>query len=223
MLTFTFYLLTLSLQNLLPTPLADRLGARPSDVWQQARSFGQGERVFVQAPSGTGKTTLMHVLYGLRTDYTGTVLWEHQTLAQQSAEQLAALRAGPVSLIFQDLRIFPELTAWENLALKRTLAKDSATEENAALWLDRLGMAHKKNSAGKTLSYGEQQRLAIVRALLQPFQFLLMDEPFSHLDAANTAKAALLIAEVCSVRNATFILADLDDNNHFPYTQKLML
>jgi putative ABC transport system ATP-binding protein len=89
--------------------------------------------------------------------------------------------------------------------------------------LDRLGLKDKKNSIGSTLSYGEQQRVAIVRALMQPFEWLLMDEPFSHLDHANTQKAIGLIQEVVKKHNAGMLLADLDENNFFPYTQTIML
>jgi putative ABC transport system ATP-binding protein len=72
-------------------------------------------------------------------------------------------------------------------------------------------------------SYGEQQRIAIIRALIQPFEWLLMDEPFSHLDENNTAKAAALIADECSQRNAGFIITDLDDDENFNYSKKLNL
>ena len=67
-------------------------------------------------------------------------------------------------------------------------------------------------------SYGEQQRIAIVRALIQPFELLLMDEPFSHLDNENILKAAKLIAEECAKRNAGFVLTDLDEDEHFEYS-----
>lgn len=72
-------------------------------------------------------------------------------------------------------------------------------------------------------SYGEQQRIAIIRALIQPFDWLLMDEPFSHLDKDNIAKAAALIAAECTKRNAGFILTDLDEDAHFNYSRKLLL
>jgi putative ABC transport system ATP-binding protein len=89
--------------------------------------------------------------------------------------------------------------------------------------MDTLGVADKRLSLARTLSYGEQQRVAIIRALLQPFKWLLMDEPFSHLDHANRARAAKLIGEVVEQNRAGMILADLDDNNFFPYTQTIVL
>ena len=191
-------------------------------MWNSALNFKKGERIFIQAPSGTGKTTLIHILYGLRKDYEGSVLWGGKPLKDTDNETLANLRMNNISVIFQDMRLFPELTAWENIDIKRRLT-NTVTEQQAAEWLDRLGLKDKKNSIGSTLSYGEQQRVSIVRALLQPFEWLLMDEPFSHLDHANTKKAIELISEVVKQHSAGMILADLDENNHFPYTQTIVL
>lgn len=206
----------------MPVPLRDRLEARNSNIWQQDIEWQQGEQLFIQAPSGTGKTTLIHMLYGLRKDYEGKIFWSKNDIAGQDKEQIAEWRAKNISIIFQDLRIFPELSAWENLEIKRKLT-NTTTEDEVNDWLQRLGMESKKNSLGKTLSYGEQQRLVIVRALLQPFNWLLMDEPFSHLDKANTQKAALLIKEIADRNNAGILLADLDENTFSPYTKTLLL
>lgn len=212
----------LSLQGVIPVPLREKVNAYQSGLWKAHESFNKGEYVFIQAPSGTGKTTLVHILYGLRKDYEGTVKWDSNTLSNMDMEALARLRTNNISIIFQDMRLFPELSAWENIEIKRKLT-NTISAEQAGAWLDRLGLADKKNSLARTLSYGEQQRVAIVRALLQPFDWLLMDEPFSHLDHGNTAKAIALIGEVVKQHNAGMILADLDENNFFTYTQKIVL
>jgi len=214
--------MNLKLKNLLPLPLRDRLAERPSGVWQQNVDLRQGDLVFVRAPSGAGKTTLVHILYGLRQDYSGEICWNGQNINDQKPEKLAQWRSQNISIIFQDLRIFPELTAWENLEIKRRLT-NTVSEQECMGWLEQLGIAHRKDKPGKTLSYGEQQRLAIIRALLQPFDWLLMDEPFSHLDQANTQKAIALISEVATRHKAGLLLADLDENHYFPYTQTLQL
>jgi ABC-type lipoprotein export system ATPase subunit len=212
----------LSLQGVIPIPLREKVTSRQSGMWNTSRAFNKGEYVFIQAPSGTGKTTLVHILYGLRKDYEGEIKWDHTNLTTTNNETLANLRTNGVSVIFQDMRLFPELTAWENIEAKRRLT-NTVTAAQAGEWLDRLGLQDKKNSLGSTLSYGEQQRVAIVRALLQPFDWLLMDEPFSHLDHANIAKAITLISEVVQQHKAGMILADLDENNYFPYTQTVIL
>ena len=212
----------LTLNKLIPVPLKEKVAASGSDVWNRDVVLDSGNCVFIQAPSGTGKTTLMHTLYGLRKDYTGSVKWGSEPMENAGEEQWAALRAKPVSIIFQDMRLFPTLTLWENLVVKNTLSTP-VDEVQITSWLQRLGIGHKKDALAATLSYGEQQRAAIIRALLQPFHWLLMDEPFSHLDHGNTLKAIDLIKEVVAGRHAGMVLADLDENNYFPYTKKLML
>lgn len=210
----------LTLDNLLPHPL--RTTDRASDVWRQSISITDGERVFIQAPSGTGKSTLIHLLYGLRPDYDGRALWNTADLRMLDAEALSSQRAGDVSIIFQDLRLFPELTLWENLEVKRALTNTVPVSE-VETWITRLGLTHRRDALASTLSYGERQRTAILRALLQPFKWLLMDEPFSHLDEENIRLAAALIDEVVTRNNAGFLYADLDDNAHISYTKKFRL
>lgn len=86
-----------------------------------------------------------------------------------------------------------------------------------------LGVEHILQQSAALCSYGEQQRIAIIRALVQPFEWLIMDEPFSHLDKANARKAAALITEACRERNAGMIITDLHDDDHFTYSEKLTL
>jgi ABC-type antimicrobial peptide transport system, ATPase component len=212
----------LALQQVYALPLKEKILTHTSGMWMQDIALEQGEYVFVQAPSGTGKTTLIHLLYGLRNDYEGNISWDGKQLSATDSEALAALRSKDVSVIFQDMRLFPELTALENIEVKRTLTNtvDTTTIDG---WMERLGIAHKKQSLAATLSYGEQQRVAIIRALVQPYKWLLMDEPFSHLDNENIYKAAELIAEVTRQNNAGMLLADLEDNNYFNYSRKIKL
>lgn len=210
------------MNGVVPVPLREKVENHKSGIWKQHLELNAGEYIFVQAPSGTGKTTLVHTLYGLRTDYEGSVQWGDTRITQASAGFLSELRTTGVSVIFQDMRLFPGLTAWENLQVKRELA-GTVSEEQVSAWMERLGMSAKKQSLGSTLSYGEQQRIAIIRALLQPFRWLLMDEPFSHLDRNNRDKARQLILEVVQANNAGLLLADLDENEYFPYTKKLWL
>lgn len=212
----------LQLEQLIPIPLAGKMDRNPSAVWGKQVLIRPGEYVFVQAPSGTGKTTLVHFLYGMRTDYHGHISWNGDELKNYEAEQLSAVRTKNISIIFQDLRLFPALTAWENLEAKRTLT-DHIPAETVKDWMQRLGIVDKADARAATLSYGERQRVAIIRALLQPFNWLLMDEPFSHLDRQNIEHSVELIKEVVASNNAGLLLADLEGNDYFPYTQKLLL
>lgn len=213
----------IELKQLVPVPLKDKFSKRTSGIWNTQAVFSQGEWIKIKAPSGTGKTTLTHILYKLRNDYEGQVLWDGKDLRNIDDSTLAQMRQQNISIIFQDLRLFPNLTARENIELKRILQTpvyDAAVIDTMA---ETLGVAHVLNQRAGLCSYGEQQRIAIIRSLMQPFNWLIMDEPFSHLDQANMRKAAALIAEECKKRKAGFILTDLDEDDHFEYTKRLGL
>ncbi|NSL89513.1 ATP-binding cassette domain-containing protein [Chitinophaga sp. Mgbs1] len=208
----------IQLENLMPVPLKDKLLQRDSGVWNKEVIFSPGSFVKIKAPSGTGKTTLVHYLYHIRYDYTGKVLVDGRPWQSYSRNEVASMRQQQVSIVFQDLRLFEQLTAEENITLKRVmLPQPYCSAEKVKEMAARLNVTHVLQQSSKTLSYGERQRIAIIRALVQPFQWLLMDEPFSHLDEDNTQRAAALIADECKARNAGFILTDLDNDQHFSY------
>lgn len=115
-----------------------------------------------------------------------------------------------MSIIFQDLRLFDDHTALENIEVKRKLNPFHPSEVIYEM-ATRLGVANKLPQVIKTCSYGEQQRIAIIRSLMQPFDFLLLDEPFSHLDEENRTKAMELLLEECDKRKAAMIFADLKE------------
>ena len=187
------------------------------------RPFAEGEWIKIKAPSGTGKTTLIHILYKLRNDYEGNVLWGNENLQQIPPATIAQLRQQEASIIFQDLRLFAHLTARENIELNRVLQQPYYESNKIDEMAEMLSVGHILNQRAGLCSYGEQQRIAIIRALVQPFSWLLMDEPFSHLDKVNTAKATALIAAECAERKAGFILTDLDEDEHFNYSKRLQL
>jgi putative ABC transport system ATP-binding protein len=207
----------LQLQQLLPVYFDDSHGSA-SEVWRKDLTFSKGEYVKIVAPSGSGKSSLMHFLYGLRNEYTGNIVYNNQKLSAYSAEDFAGYRKDHVSIVFQDLRLFPEQTVFENLELKRQLNPFHPAEKIKEM-AERLGIGNKLGSKSRICSYGEQQRVAIIRALLQPFDFLLLDEPFSHLDDANSKNAMQLMLEESKLRNAAIIFADLERIDYFPYTR----
>ena len=118
--------------------------------------------------------------------------------------------------------MFAEQTVLQNLEIKRQL-NPYHTETKIAAMAKRLGIENKLTKLCKTCSYGEQQRIAIIRALLQPFNFLLLDEPFSHLDEANRKKAMELMEEEAALRKATIVLADLKAIEYFNADRTLHL
>lgn len=208
----------IQIENLVPVPLRDKIMQRSSDIWNRQVTFTPGSFTKIKAPSGTGKTTLVHYLYHIRTDYTGQVLVNSKPWTSYSKDAIAGMRQEQVSVIFQDLRILEQLTALENIELKRLMnAEPYCTADKVKEMAARLNVTHVLNQSGRTLSYGERQRVAIIRALVQPFKWLIMDEPFSHLDEENAERAAQLIAEECKARKAGFILTDLDNDTRFAY------
>jgi ABC-type lipoprotein export system ATPase subunit len=213
----------LTLRNIIPVPLKDKLLQRHADVWNKTIQFNEGEYVKIKAPSGTGKTTFVHIIYKLRKDFEGDVLWDNKSLSSITANALAILRQQSLSIIFQDLRLFPNLTARENIELNRVLQQPLYESNVIDTMAEELGIAPVLDQQASLCSYGEQQRIAIIRSLMQPFNWLIMDEPFSHLDNNNIGKATALIEAECKKRNAGFILTDLEDDEHFNYTKLLNL
>ncbi|MCY7293470.1 MAG: ATP-binding cassette domain-containing protein [Ferruginibacter sp.] len=203
----------ISLNNIVPDFL-EKEKTDNSEVWKKIVSFKQGQKTEIIAPSGSGKTSLIHFLYGMRKDYSGTLLFDKKNIKSIDPPELADIRAMQVSIIFQDLRLFKDFSVLQNLEIKRSLApyhQTSLINEMA----ETLGIANKLSQNAGTCSYGEQQRIAIIRALQQPFNFIILDEPFSHLDEENGKKAMLLIEEEAHKRGAGIILADLQHNPFF--------
>lgn len=213
----------IELQQVVPLVLKDRLSRTTSDVWNKLLVFEQGEQIKIQAPSGTGKTTFVNILYQIRQDYLGDIFFNDQLLRNIHGDKLAVLRQSSISVVFQDLRLFPNLTAKENIELKRLLAPEYCNSSKIDTMAAELGITEILHQKASTCSYGEQQRIAIIRALVQPFKWLLLDEPFSHLDNSNTTKAAALIDRACKERGAGLIITDLEDDQHFNYNRKLQL
>ncbi|HZH65596.1 MAG TPA: ATP-binding cassette domain-containing protein [Flavisolibacter sp.] len=207
----------LTIQDLLPTYFPESR-KQNSEIWGQNLTFESGEMVKIVAPSGSGKTSLMHFLYGLRADYSGGILYNNLFIKNFTAEDFATQRKDTVSVVLQDMRLLPEQTVLQNLEIKRQLNPHHPKEKIAEM-ADRLGIGSKLNSLAKTCSYGEQQRVAIIRSLLQPFRFLLLDEPFSHLDNNNSLLAMNLMLEEAAARKAAIIFADLERIEFFPFTK----
>jgi len=207
----------LRIQQLLPVYF-DEARKDSSDIWGKDLSFSKGEMIKIVAPSGSGKTSLVHFLYGMRQDYNGSILYGEKNIRQFGAEDFALHRKDHISVVFQDLRLFPEQTVGENLEIKRQLNTFHPAEKIKEM-AERLGIGNKLQSKAKICSYGEQQRVAIIRSLLQPFDFLLLDEPFSHLDTNNSQKAMELMLEEAKQREACIIFADLERIDYFPYTK----
>jgi ABC-type lipoprotein export system ATPase subunit len=205
------------IQDLLPAYFAQER-KQDSEFWGKDLVFEKGELIKIVAPSGRGKSSLINFMYGLRNDFNGDISYNSKNIKGLSIEDLSRYRRKQVSIVFQDLRLFPTQTIRENLEIKRQL-KPFHPAEKIVEMAARLGIEDRLDYPASTCSYGEQQRAAIIRSLLQPFELLLLDEPFSHLDNRNAEKAMTLIMEESAVRKATVIFADLERSEFFPYTR----
>lgn len=206
------------LKNVLPHPLKESFSIAQansedvsSDIWQSDITFEKGNRYLISAPSGKGKSTFLHLMYGLRRDYQGDIFIDNQSVKQFKLNDWAKIRQRRLSIIFQDLRLFLDQSGWENITIKNELSQHK-TPADIQIMAQRLGIENILNQSCGTMSYGQRQRVAIIRALCQPFDFLLLDEPFSHLDDQNIRNACELILQEVQQQNAGLILVSLGDD-----------
>ncbi|MGI6209549.1 MAG: ABC transporter ATP-binding protein [Anaerolineae bacterium] len=166
-------------------------------------SLGQGECWSVVGPSGSGKSTLLYLIAGLREPTAGRVLIEGEPAS-------SGLRRGAVGLVLQDYGLLPWATALENAALGLKVRRMYGARANGASrspegWLERLGIGHLRDKYPSQLSGGERQRVAIARALALGSKVLLLDEPFSALDALQREDMERLTLEVGRETGATIV------------------
>ena len=196
--------------NVIPEPLAD--GAGGGRIWRQNRVFFKGKNYVIPAASGRGKTTLVNIIGGLRADYRGDAFFDKTNLRGIAADEFATIRANQISIMHQELRLFAELTGRQNIAMNPENDRDEALIEKLALRLEILPLLDKPCGL---LSRGQQQRVALIRALVRPFDWLLLDEPFSHLDEINAKKALDCITEIANERGAGMIATSLGNTDMF--------
>ncbi|MFM6926814.1 MAG: ABC transporter ATP-binding protein [Bdellovibrio sp.] len=171
-----------------------------------------GERLLIKGPSGTGKTTLLHILAGLYIPTSGEVLWDNEDLGNFSENHISRLRKSKVSLVFQNLNLLPYLTATENIELGGI----SATK--AQELLNVVGLTEKGRTLTQKMSLGEQQRVAIARALGQTSQALLADEPTSSLDDTN----ATAIMDLLTRQNKNTLVMVSHDHRVEKYFDRIL-
>lgn len=186
---------TIRFQYVIPQVFAQR-EEQHSDFWQQPVLLEKGRTYLIEADSGKGKSTFCSYLLGYRHDYSGTILFDDVDVRSFKVAQWTAVRQHQISMLFQDLRLFPELTAIENIEIKNNLT-GFKTPSQIEQWFDMLGIPDKMNAKVGRMSFGQQQRVALIRSLCQPFDFIVADEPISHLDDQNAAiMGSILMQEV---------------------------
>lgn len=189
------------------------LGKRRVEVLREVDlHVNRGEFMALQGASGAGKSTLLHLLGGLDAPDRGEIWFDDRDLAKLSARELARFRNLKVGFIFQAYHILPELDALENVCLPARMARRQAVEtiRRAQELLARVGLENRMEHKPYELSGGEQQRVAVARALINDPDLILADEPTGNLDSHTGQEILQLLCSLREERNATLIVATHD-------------
>tara|TARA_B100000579_G_scaffold33595_1_gene23458 strand:- start:23 stop:697 length:675 start_codon:yes stop_codon:yes gene_type:complete len=173
---------------------------------------GQGEFLSLQGASGTGKSTLLHLLGGLDNPTSGQVSSNGQLLSTMSSRSLAKWRNTKVGFVFQGYHLLPEFDALENVLIPSRIAhvKYLKSLERAQLLLKRVGLGNRMHHLPAELSGGEQQRVALARSLINNPKILLADEPTGNLDSKTGNDVLDLLCDLQAESGLTMIIATHD-------------
>ncbi len=210
------------LNNLLPNVFESRSATLCSELWLNNIEFTKGNLYLIEAASGTGKSSLCSYMYGMRNDYSGVIYFDELNVADFGAQQWQAARLSSLSMLFQDMKLFGELSAKENIELKNNLTNHKSEEQIYQLF-EALGLIDKLNTKVMYLSIGQQQRVAFIRALCQPFDFIFLDEPVSHLDRGNSTIMSDLLIKESQSQGAGIVVTSIGNRLELPYNHTIKL
>ena len=193
-----------------------------SEVWRHEVTFEKDKLYLVEANSGTGKSSLCSYIFGYRKDYEGQILFDGNDISKFSTSKRVRIRQTSLSLLWQELRLFPELTAMENVVIKNKLTNHQSRQQ-IETWFDQLGIADRMNAKIGRMSFGQQQRVALIRALCQPFDFIFVDEPISHLDDTNSRIVGELLMSEAHRQGAGVIVTSIGKHIELNYDKVLKL
>ncbi len=170
--------------------------------------INKGEVVSIVGPSGSGKSTLLHILGTLDKADEGTVNMNSTEINSLKGNKLAAFRNKHIGFVFQFHHLLPEFTAWENVSIPGWLAgrKKAEVKEKAVELLKMLGLSHRMENKPNEMSGGEQQRVAVARALINNPDIVFADEPTGNLDSANAKELHQLFFDLRNKFNQTFLI-----------------
>lgn len=211
----------ITLSNVVPEIFASREDLH-SDIWHTEVTLERGKRYLIEAVSGTGKSSLCSYLYGQRGDYRGDILFDGENVASYSTNKWCDIRQRHISILFQDLKLFGELTALENVRIKNDITHTKDLK-SIVDWFEELGIGDKLHSRIDRMSYGQQQRVALIRALCQPYSFILLDEPISHLDDKNSDIMRDIILREAAAQCAAVIATSIGKHMNIDYDKCLRL
>lgn len=212
---------TIQFHSVLPQVFSQRTDLE-SEIWNQDVSFEKGHLYLVEADSGKGKSTFCSYILGYRHDYSGSVMFDNEATAQYQVKDWVEMRKRHISHLFQELRLFPKLTAMENVEIKNKIT-DFQSKEQILKWFDMLGIADKVDAKIGRMSFGQQQRVAMIRSLCQPFDFILADEPISHLDDNNSRIMGDIMMTEAKRQGAGVIVTSIGKHMDLPYEKVVRL
>jgi len=173
--------------------------------------IAQGEQVVLRGESGGGKTTLLHIISGIVTADSGSIRLDGTELTAFSESRRDRIRADKMGYVFQSFNLLPAFTALENVRLGMTFARKKLSAERGKELLAKVGLADRMHYRPSQLSVGQQQRVAVARALANKPRLLLADEPTANVDPANQKRIIDLIKEVCRDELVAILLVTHSD------------
>jgi putative ABC transport system ATP-binding protein len=175
-------------------------------------SVNTGEFVAIMGPSGCGKSTLLHLIGGLDRPSSGKVMIEGISIAEMDDDRITELRRRKIGFVFQFFNLISVLNALENAALPVTLdgVKPAEAQKKGAEWLRRFGLSDRLSSRPDQLSGGEQQRVAVARALAAEPSLILADEPTGNLDTRSGDEIASLMRDIAKKYGRTVVMVTHD-------------
>lgn len=194
-----------------------------SDVWGCSVEFRKGESTLLKAESGKGKTSLCSFVSGSRTDYDGRIMIDGADLRGMSDSEKLEYRKSSLAILHQDLKLFSELNALDNVMVKSRLNCGISVDEAGEMLL-KLGLEESMlRRPVRTLSLGQQQRVAFVRMLSFPADFRILDEPVSHLDTQSASVMAEMLHNVSAADGAGVIVTSVGYDFPYKYDKVLKL
>ena len=185
----------------------------------------EGEFVAIMGPSGCGKSTLLNVLGLLDNPTSGTYHLQGTDVSALSEDDRTRLRRGIIGFVFQSFNLIDELNVRENIELPLLYMGVPASERGPRIneVMERMGISHRSHHYPHQLSGGQQQRVALIRALCQPFDFIFLDEPVSHLDDENGRIMASILAEEAEKQGAGIVVTSIGKHLELDYNRRLKL
>ena len=182
-----------------------------------------GEQMVLVGRSGCGKTTLLHTIAGITRADSGEIIIDDIDITKLSEAGVDKVRAAKIGYVFQTFNLLPGFSALENVLLGMTFARGRKDLNRARHLLDRVGLSHRSTHKPGALSVGEQQRVAVARALANRPSLLLADEPTANIDSRNQQKIVELIRETCREENISLVMVthSLDVSGQFERIDRL--